>query len=207
MPKSAILTERSNFEHCSVRSLLPRVQACSWLLVKIGLRSLRRSLRDTPPVPARLPAKIGFRPLARTGQTYGVETIRSACLVLLFASSVGCQGDGKNPVSGTVTWNGKALEEGHLILTPSDKTKSPDAGPIQNGEFSFRASPGAKRVEIFADRAVGAVDPVMKTQAREQFIPIRYNEESDLKVEVTTRENRWTFDLKEQPGDRKAGAQ
>jgi hypothetical protein len=128
-----------------------------------------------------------------------------ASLTLVWACFAGCQGDGKVPVSGTVTWNGKALEEGHLILTPADTSLSPDAGPILNGEFSFRASLGAKRVEVFADQAVGEIDPVMKTQSREQFIPVRYNEQSELKAEVTKGKNHWDFDLKEQPGDKKAG--
>ena len=126
-------------------------------------------------------------------------------VLFLLIAAVGCQRDGKVPVAGIVKWNGAALEEGHLILTPNSASNGADAGPIKNGAFAFRASLGSKRVEVFADRAVGPIDPVMKTQAREQFIPTRFNEQTELKAEVTDGENRWTFDLKEQPGDKKAG--
>lgn len=128
-------------------------------------------------------------------------------LLQCVAVVAGCGGDGKVPVSGTVTWNGKPLADGNIIFTPMDPTIGPDASRVTNGRFEFRSSPGKKRVEVFADRAVGAVDPVMHTQRREQYIPTRYNEDTELTVRVNSDgENRFTFDLIAREGDKKAGS-
>ncbi len=124
---------------------------------------------------------------------------------LVFA--VGCGGDGKYPVSGTVGWNGDPIPEGSIIFTPVDPSVGPDAGQIENGRFRFRASAGPKKVEIFADRDVGKPDPVMNVVRREQYIPIRYNEETELTVEVTPQgPNDFQLDLVAKEGDRKAGS-
>ncbi len=123
--------------------------------------------------------------------------------LLLFA---GCAGDGKYPVSGTVTWNGEPIPDGHIIFTPVDAALGPDAVQFSAGKFSFRASPGEKRVEIFADRPLGKPDPVMNVVAHEQYIPTRYNEETELVADVTPGgSNDFQFDLVEQKGDEKAG--
>ena len=124
---------------------------------------------------------------------------------LVFA--VGCGGDGKYPVSGTVRWNGDPVPEGSIIFTPVDPSVGPDAGQIENGRFRFRASEGQKKVEIFADREIGKPDPVMNVVRREQYIPIRYNEETELTVEVTPQgPNDFQLDLVAKEGDRKAGS-
>ena len=128
-------------------------------------------------------------------------------LVLTTATlSAGCGGDGKYPVSGTVTWNGEPIPNGHIIFTPDDAAIAPDAMQFTDGSFSFRASPGTKRVEIFADRPLGEPDPIMNVVAHEQYIPTRYNEETELAANVTAEgPNQFQFDLVSQEGDQRAG--
>ena len=121
--------------------------------------------------------------------------------------AVGCDSDGKYPVSGTVTWNGDPVPEGSIIFTPVDPSVGPDATQIENGRFHLRASEGQKKVEIFADRDIGKRDRVMNIVRREQYIPTRYNEKTELTVEVTAQgPNDYQLDLVAKEGDRKAGS-
>lgn len=138
------------------------------------------------------------------GMTSLINT--ATALALLLPLWIGCSGDGKVPVSGTVTWNGEAVIEGNIIFTAVDPAIGPDASDIIDGRFAFRSTPGEKRVEIFADRAVGKVDAVMNTQRREQYIPTRYNEETELTVNVIAGgDNQFNLALQEKKGDEKAG--
>ncbi len=126
------------------------------------------------------------------------------CLIGLALSALvlgGCGSSGPEtyPVSGTVTWNGKPLPEGHIIFSPVDGAVAPDAGKILDGKFTFRAQAGQKRVKIEADREVGPRDPVMGTIPRQAYIPDRYNTETVLTAEVTpTGKNEFIFDLQEE---------
>lgn len=122
----------------------------------------------------------------------------AAALLLPFAA--GCGGpSGKVPVAGTVTWNGQPLPNGHIVFEPLDAAIAPDAGPIRNGDFSLLASPGAKRVEIHADREIGPPDPVMGVSPRETYLPEKYaGSNSILRATVEpVGENRFTFALTE----------
>ena len=76
-----------------------------------------------------------------------------------------------------------------------------------DGKFEFRASAGDKRVEVFADRPIGKPDPVMKLQRYQQFIPTRYNEETELTATVEPRgDNSFDFALESKKGDKMAGS-
>ena len=131
---------------------------------------------------------------------------RMLCGVLAMIT-VGCGGDGRVPADGTVTWNGEPVEAGYIVFTPVDPTVTPEATQIHQGAFTLRLLPGDKRVEIFADRAVGEPDPTMHIQRKEQYIPRRYNEETELTAQIRAdSENQLQFNLAEQKGDRAAGS-
>lgn len=123
---------------------------------------------------------------------------------------IGCNNDGKYPVSGSITWEGELIPDdhnAHVIFTAVDPSIGPDAVQLEAGKFSFRSSPGEKKVEIFIDKPVGDPDPVMKTQSHQQYIPTRYNEKTELSVNVTAEgPNEFTFDLVKKKGDVLAGA-
>ena len=112
---------------------------------------------------------------------------------------VGCGGDGKYPVSGTVTWEGDPIpadHNGHIMFMPIDPSTGPDAGPIgPNGGYSFRASPGEKRVEILISRPKGKRVEAMGMAAEEMYVPRKYNEESELKASVKEEANTFDFAL------------
>lgn len=123
------------------------------------------------------------------------------CLGLLALPVAGCGPSGPETysVSGTVTWNGDPLPDGHIVFYPVDGSIAPDAGKIAAGKFEFQAQPGEKRVEIDATRESGEVDPVMHTAPREAYIPSKYNSQSILKATVTAGgDNTFTFELTEE---------
>ena len=130
------------------------------------------------------------------------------CLLIAALSCfcVGCGGDGLIAVSGTISWNGEPIEKGMINFYPADPSQRPHGSPITDGKFQFRTSPGEKRVEVFADRPVGEPDPVMKVQRREQYIPTRYNEQTELTANVSESDRTFEFVLEEQKGDTKAGS-
>ncbi len=75
-----------------------------------------------------------------------------ACLACLGCGSAG-DGLTRFPVSGTVTYQGKPIQKGKLVLLPT--TKESGSGPTQvilisDGQFAGESTPGPKRVEFYA---------------------------------------------------------
>jgi hypothetical protein len=122
-----------------------------------------------------------------------------AAIVLAVAATSGCGGDGKTLVTGTVAFDGKPMPDGYVIFTPEDGG-SPGAGPIADGKYSLRTVPGNHRIEIEASQFVGPKSTVMGLQAREQYVPARYNSETTLHREVKADgENVFDFELSSKP--------
>ena len=128
---------------------------------------------------------------------------RSFALVVVtcFLTCVlGCGGDGKYPVSGTVTWEGTPIpaeHNGHITFMPLDTSVTPDACAIgADGKYSLRSSPGKKKVEILISRPSGKKVEAMGMAPEEMYIPRKYNEESELEIDVKAESNSFDFDLK-----------
>lgn len=104
--------------------------------------------------------------------------------IMSIASLTGCSpSDGMVEVSGTVTWNGQPIETGFVSFVP-DPGKSPQAGKIVNGQFRFRAYPGQNTIRILAEKK-GEFNQAMNQYNYHQFLPPKYNEESELSEEVS----------------------
>jgi hypothetical protein len=101
--------------------------------------------------------------------------------------ATGCEpaGPKKYPVSGTVTFNGNPLPEGHIVMTPADGKSAPDAATITDGKYFFVGTAGPKKVEISATREDGPIDPVMGQAPRKQYLAPRFNAETTLEANVT----------------------
>ena len=120
-------------------------------------------------------------------------------LAILLAAGCGSDEVQRYPVSGTVTFDGQPVPDGHIIFASPGGETTPDAGPIVDGQYAFDVQSGAKRVEIQASREVpGApVDPAMGMAPRQEYIPPRYNTQSTLRAEVKPDgENEFNFELK-----------
>ena len=125
----------------------------------------------------------------------------AACCLLLLS---GCGGsDGRQSIEGTVTLDGKPMEKGQVNFMPLPGTQGPTAGSeIKDGKFTIAAKGGTFagkfRVEITASRPSGKKVPDQfsgeMVDAYEQFIPERYNRQSELEAEVKAdAPNRFEF--------------
>lgn len=121
------------------------------------------------------------------------------CILVLGCS----EGPVRLPVSGEVQLDGKPLETGMILLTPT-KT-GPVAGcDIKDGRFEMPEErgpgPGEYRVEITAYRPTGKkiydVEYNASAETLEAIIPARYNTQSELTATVNKNgENHFIFDL------------
>jgi hypothetical protein len=131
-------------------------------------------------------------------------SVRNLCGLLLLTCGIGCGPSGPitYPVSGTVTFNGEPIpseHNGYITFIPADPSLAPEAGTIKDGKFSFRATEGAKKVKVEASRFVGQMNTVMGLTPKVQYIPEKYNFETELTAEVTPDgENQFKFDLTDQ---------
>ena len=112
---------------------------------------------------------------------------------------IGCSPKGPKvyPISGTVTFNGKPVPDGDIVLLTSGEVDEP--GKIKDGKFAFTARAGNKRVKIMASRQEGPVDPQMGAAPLTQYIPAKYSsEQTELTMEVKeSGKNEFPFELKD----------
>lgn len=106
------------------------------------------------------------------------------------------------PVSGTVTLDGEPLADGEIhFLSPQMGTL--DIVKIAAGKFQGEAKAGDRRVEIRAykdeERKPTEGEPTMPgadEASRVNYLPARYNSQSELKAPVTEAgPNEFTFEL------------
>ena len=134
------------------------------------------------------------------------------CAALMSAVLVGCGGKSElkfeqAAVSGTVTWQGKPVEEGLIRFIP-DEVNSEGLAPgkpafskITNGDYAVPADRGAtvgkNRVEIVSFRKTGRMIEEEGTKSEEnvQFLPEQYNTSSTLTADIVAGENTVNFDL------------
>lgn len=131
-----------------------------------------------------------------------------ACGLLVLA---GCGGSGdvtRGDVVGTVTFNGEPVGEGFIQFIPVPGVEgAPVKLWIRDGKFDStsdeidnRGIPvGMNRVEIIGRKATGKQIKVMGELEDEviQFIPARYNEESELQLDVPAKKITHNFELTE----------
>lgn len=105
-------------------------------------------------------------------------------------------------VSGTVTIDGKPLPKGVITFFSHYDSKSSVAS-IVNGKYSVEQTdgpfPGRQLVRIIAYRDIVGSKPILTEGLptadpkaplpQEQYIPIRYNAESKIEVELTEGSN------------------
>lgn len=125
-------------------------------------------------------------------------------LLILITTSSGCSAPSGPPtevVSGNVTLDGKPLPQGTIGFFPVDGAGATSGAAITNGVYTANVPLGSKRVEIRAFKVIGQKvvyegDPNSpKTDIKEETIPPRYNNQSDLKITVVKGKNPANFSL------------
>lgn len=124
-----------------------------------------------------------------------------ACLWLALLGLAGC-GDGRmSQVTGMVKLDGKPLEKGQITFYPADGQAQVTGGPLQEGRYSVRVPVGTMKVVISAPKVVGekAIYPGQKDSPKmpitNEALPARYNDQSELRLEVKSGTNEKDFEL------------
>jgi hypothetical protein len=132
---------------------------------------------------------------------------RCAIIVAIsLCGALGCSGDNRSEVSGTVTLNGQPVTEGAINFIPIDGNRGAGAGAsITNGKYhvprSAGVAPGKNRVELRAFRPTGrkVQDPTGKpgvlTDERVMAFPPEFNDRSTLVREVRSGSDTIDFDI------------
>ena len=130
------------------------------------------------------------RQLLNLRQFQGELTLVSTLWFLL--SVCGCGGSGQDTllIRGEVTLDGSPVKDGVICISSTDSVYKPVA--IRDGQYDTSdiggITKGTYRVEIEAYReAAGApASPLLPegVAQREQFLPLRYNAESELTLDV-----------------------
>lgn len=130
-----------------------------------------------------------------------------AALLFSSAALMGCKDSRRLPVEGKVTFDGQPVEWGYVQFSPSAGTTGPTSGAdIKDGAYEVASVrglfQGTYRVAIQAWKRSGGVsiDPVTgeKTEGGgnlKQILPPKYNDESELTVEIGGGERTFNFNL------------
>src|SRR5688572_24926741 len=117
-------------------------------------------------------------------------------LSLAFVCTPGCSdSNGPQPVSGSVVFQGKPLDQGAIQFVPADGGPTESGAGIKDGQYSIPAEnglmPGKYKVSVLSYDERGAKVPDSTTMPGDtvgvQFkerIPAKYNTETILKAEV-----------------------
>jgi hypothetical protein len=125
----------------------------------------------------------------------------AATFCLPFA--LGCGPDLKlADVSGTITFEGKPVEKGAITFFPIAGNAPTAGASIVDGEYKAQVPFGEMKVAISSPKIVGKrklyennpKSPEMDLTA--EVLPLRYNEQSELKLEVKERVITKNFELK-----------
>jgi predicted small lipoprotein YifL len=133
-----------------------------------------------------------------------------AVLALIDLSGCGESGPPAEPrasVRGSITWEGKPIEEGTISFVPVGDTKgSPAMATISGGQYTLNRTMGPaigpNRVEIIGNRDTGKRIPAAppatgEIPQYEQFVPEKYNTRSRLETEIKAGDNKVDYDLTE----------
>jgi hypothetical protein len=142
-----------------------------------------------------------------TGRTRGGDPVGSTTAIWsgLFLAALGLMtGCGGNPnrgnVAGTVTVDGQPAT-GAISFMPVDGKAPSTGGSIEAGRFAVEVPFGTSKVAIRVPKVVGQrklydtpnspVQPVM-----DESLPAKYNDATELTIEVKPGDNPQNFDLK-----------
>ncbi|QDT65166.1 hypothetical protein [Calycomorphotria hydatis] len=130
--------------------------------------------------------------------------------ILIILCACGTNGDGPERVvvSGKVTYNGNVVEQGEIWFLPIGNQGVPQAGaPIINGQYSVKNKGGVPlgkfQIKITGNQPVKdyevVVDGGPEDIPLEQYLPKRFNEETELEtiIESTGSPIEMDFDLQD----------
>ena len=117
--------------------------------------------------------------------------------LLLVAVTAGCgpSGPTKYPVQGEVRFDGKPLASGTMTLIPESPQARTTVAQIVDGKYAMEVTASDWTVNIQAVRETGPVNPTLGEAPREQYIPAKFNGDSQLKITVPSDQSEFNYDL------------
>lgn len=127
-------------------------------------------------------------------------TVMGRFLLVSLFLVVGCgKANDMGIVEGTITLDGQPVDSGEIVFRDPSRQVHSVSGRITNGQYLVESFPASMQVEIWGFREVPGKfvehNPGVKIPLTEQYIPPKYNEKSDLLVEVVQGQNAFDFVL------------
>ena len=138
---------------------------------------------------------------SRNQITSFVAATRLTGLVLITLLALGCGSGnaGRASIAGKVTFDGQPIEMGQIVFEPVGSGRLGIA-QISKGAYSMPPeqgpTPGKYTVRVTAERPTGKTAAALpssggqaQTEVYEQYIPVKFNERSELSVEIGAEPN------------------
>lgn len=129
--------------------------------------------------------------------------MKSLCAfsVSLLLLTTGCGNSNEATLSGAVTIDGQPAKEGSIAFFPADGQSRTTGAKIVEGKYSAVVPIGKARIEIRVPKVVGQRKlydtPNSETQPLlQEMLPAKYNNETQLELDVGPGKNEKNFDLK-----------
>ena len=124
------------------------------------------------------------------------------CLAI---SLEGCtKKDEQFEIRGQVSYQGEAIAEGKILFMPKDESRPQAIAQIADGEY-VTASPGGVfvgeyKVQVLGYRGTGKIQDLGplyggKQEQQVQYIPAKFNRETELTVDISSEESEYDFEL------------
>jgi hypothetical protein len=131
------------------------------------------------------------------------------CFIVLFAvlvfTAFGCRGKAVKTVkvAGSITIDGKPIEQGSIKFMATDGITPVGGGSISNGIYVANVLPGKKKVLVMGTKVIGTevlYKGVPDSPVRDKFeqvTPLIYNsfEKSPLEIDIISETGDLNFDL------------
>ena len=125
----------------------------------------------------------------------------AAVFVLVGLAAIGCStGPATGTVSGSVTLDDQPLKEGRIQFIPEAGDAQTAGAIITDGKYTAEVPVAKMRVEINANKVIGkrkaydTPDSPWEDEVAE-LIPMRYNTETTLRIDVKDGEQTANYDL------------
>lgn len=125
---------------------------------------------------------------------------RSVGFIFAILLSIGCTDPTVGIINGTVLVDGEAPETGSIVFAPTDGKHGPSGGTITDGAYEVTVPVGTSKIEVRVPVVVGQTriyntkdSPIQDVM--EESLPAKYNDNSELTLEVTPGKSTHDFDL------------